>query len=217
MRVPTKGATKIKVCGLTRKKDVEAAVNYGVDALGFILAESSRQVDLNQARELTADLPPFISTVAVVVNPSKARLAKIISSQIFTAIQFHGSEEPERLKDIPLKTIKALSISTKADLQDITKYKAQSDWLLFDTKIGSKKGGTGESFDWTLLKEINYKDNFILAGGLGPANIKEALEKLNPAAVDLNSCLETSPGKKDPELIKETVVKITCRLLSKKL
>ncbi|MFN2363194.1 MAG: phosphoribosylanthranilate isomerase [Halarsenatibacteraceae bacterium] len=201
----TKQATKIKICGMTNQEDIASAVSLNVDALGFILAKSPRQVTLNQARELTAQLPPFIDTVAVVVNPDKNELAEIVSSRIFTAIQFHGSENLESFQDIPLKTIKAISISDKLDLEAITKYQDQADYLLFDTKIGDKTGGTGESFDWRLLKKTNLNKNYILAGGLGPDNIREALNRLNPAAVDLNSRLESSPGKKDPELMKESV------------
>ncbi|MFW6301629.1 MAG: phosphoribosylanthranilate isomerase [Bacillota bacterium] len=201
----TNQATKIKICGMTNQADIETAVGLNVDALGFILAKSPRQVTLNQARDLTARLPPFIDAVAVVVNPDKDELAEIVSSRIFTAIQFHGSEDLESLEDIPLKIIKAISISDQSDLKGINKYQDQADYLLFDTKIGDRTGGTGESFDWSLLEQISLNQNYILAGGLGPDNIREALNRLKPAAVDLNSRLEISPGKKDPELMKEAV------------
>ncbi|MFW5994220.1 MAG: phosphoribosylanthranilate isomerase [Halanaerobiaceae bacterium] len=201
----TNQATKIKICGMTNQADIETAVGLNVDALGFILAKSPRQVTLNQARDLTAQLPPFIDAVAVVVNPDKDELAEIVSSRIFTAIQFHGSEDLESLEDIPLKVIKAISISDQSDLKGINKYQDQADYLLFDTKIGDRTGGTGESFDWSLLEQISLNQNYILAGGLGPDNIREALNRLKPAAVDLNSRLEISPGKKDPELMKEAV------------
>jgi len=197
--------TKIKICGMTRREDIEISVSLGVDALGFILAESPRQVSLTQARKLTASLPPFIARVAVVVNSDQSRLEEIIASRIFTAIQFHGSEDPSIFKDIPLQTIKAISISDQSDLKAVTKYQGQADYLLFDTKVGSQTGGTGQSFNWDLLKTKEINQNYILAGGLGPANIKAALDRLQPAAVDLNSCLETAPGRKDPELIRETV------------
>ncbi len=201
----TNQATKIKICGMTNQADIETAVGLNVDALGFILAKSPRQVTLNQARDLTARLPPFIDAVAVVVNPDKDELAEIVSSRIFTAIQFHGSEDLESLEDIPLKVIKAISISDQSDLKIINRYQDQADYLLFDTKIGDRTGGTGESFDWSLLEQTSFNQNYILAGGLGPDNIREALNRLKPAAVDLNSRLEISPGKKDPELMKEAV------------
>lgn len=200
-----KQLTKIKICGMTNQADVDLAVSLNVDALGFILAKSPRKISLEKAEELTAQLPPFISRIAVVVNPDKNQLEKIISSRIFTDIQFHGSENPELFNDIPLRTIKAISISDESDLPEIPKYKDWADYLLFDTKIGDKTGGTGKSFDWSLLDQISLTKNYILAGGLGPDNIEEALNRLNPAAVDLNSRLEISPGNKDPELMKEAV------------
>lgn len=198
--------TIIKVCGMTRRKDIKFAVNIGVDAVGFILAESSRQVDLAQVRKLTADFPPFINRVAVVVNPTKTEVEEITASGLFDYIQFHGSEELELLESTALKTIKAISIAGKEDLKEIKKYQKAADFLLFDTKIGSQTGGTGESFDWSLISDL--KIPYILAGGLGNENINEALKRLNPAAVDINSRVENEPGKKNHRLLKETVEKI---------
>lgn len=198
--------TMIKVCGMTRRKDVEFAANIGVDALGFILAESSRQVNLAQVRKLTAGLPPFINRVAVVVNPTKNELKKITASCLFDYIQFHGSEDPELLKSTELKSIKAISIADSRDLKEIKKYKQAADYLLFDTKIGSRTGGTGKSFDWSLIETMDIP--YLLAGGLGADNVKEALKKLSPAAVDINSRVEKKPGIKNHRLLKETVEKI---------
>ena len=201
-----KNRTMIKLCGITRREDVVFAVNTGVDALGFILAESPRQVNLERIRELSHNLPPFVNRVAVVVNPEPEKVAEIEKSGLFDYIQFHGGEEPEMLSDTVLKSIKAISISEKKDLAEIEKYKDSADYLLFDTKIGSQTGGTGESFDWSLISEL--KMPYILAGGLGADNIEEALKKLNPLAVDLNSQVENSPGKKNHRLVKKTVEKI---------
>lgn len=198
--------TMIKVCGMTRRKDVEFAANIGVDALGFILAESSRQVKLDQVSELTAGLPPFINRVAVVVNPAESELKKITESGIFDYIQFHGSEDPALLKSKKLKSIKAISIEDSRDLKEIKKYQQAADYLLFDTKIGSRTGGTGKSFDWSLIENLDIP--YLLAGGLGADNIKEALKKLSPAAVDINSRVERKPGVKNHRLLKETVEKI---------
>jgi phosphoribosylanthranilate isomerase len=196
----------IKVCGMTRREDIKFAANIGVDAVGFILAESSRQVSLSRVRKLIDDCPPFISRVAVVVNPTKNEIKEITDSRLFDYIQFHGSEEVELIKNTPLKSIKAISIAGEEDLKELEKYKEAADFLLFDTKIGSQTGGTGESFDWSLIS--NLKIPYILAGGLGPKNINEALQRLNPAAVDINSRIENEPGKKNHRLLKETVEKI---------
>ena len=198
--------TMIKLCGMTRREDVVYAVNMGVDALGFILAESPRQVDLDRVGDLCYNLPPFISRVAVVVNPVPEKIIAIEKSGLFDYIQFHGSEEPELLADTVLKSIKAISIAGQNDLAEVEKYKNSADYFLFDTKIGSQLGGTGESFDWSLISDLKLP--FILAGGLGVDNIENALEKLNPLAVDINSQVENEPGKKNHRLVKDTVKKI---------
>ena len=198
--------TMIKLCGMTRREDIIYAVNMGVDALGFILAESPRQVSLEKVREVTQNLPPFINRAAVVVNPEPKEVAEIEKSGLFDYIQFHGSEQPEMLKNTVLKSIKAISIAGKEDLAEVKKYKESADYLLFDTKIGSQSGGTGESFDWSLISEVELP--YILAGGLGADNIEEALRKLNPLAVDINSKVENEPGEKNHFLVKKTFEKI---------
>lgn len=200
--------TKIKICGMTNKQDITAAIKLNVDAIGFILAKSPRKIDLYQARKLIAELPPFISRVAVVVNPEMNELDNIISSKLFTHIQFHGSESLEMIKQVPLKTIKAISIADESDLKAINKYKDQVDYLLFDTKTKDKSGGTGKSFDWSLLSKREIDKDFILAGGLGKENIEQALKNVRPAAVDLNSQIEISPGKKDHILMRKVINKI---------
>ncbi|MFW6238789.1 MAG: phosphoribosylanthranilate isomerase, partial [Halanaerobiales bacterium] len=108
----------------------------------------------------------------------------------------------------PLMRIKAISISTPADLKQVEKYRNCVDYFLFDTKVDDRRGGTGEVFNWDYLQDINPGSPIILAGGLGPDNIKTALEQVKPAAVDLNSRLESEPGVKDLRLMEETVGKI---------
>jgi len=197
----------IKVCGMTRQEDILFAVKLGVNALGFILTKSPRQISLDDAKRLTLNLPPFIARVAVVVNPDQNELDRIIKSRVFDYIQFHGDEDPGVIKKVPLKTIKAISVSEARDLEKVEEYR-DVDYILFDTKTGKQKGGTGEVFDWELLKDISIKKPFILAGGLGPDNIISAINVIRPAGVDINSRVERSPGIKDPGLLKETILKI---------
>ncbi len=199
--------TRIKICGMTRRKDVLKAVELGVDGLGFILAESPRRVSLEDVAKLTEGLPPFVSAVAVLVNPPAEKLAGVVSSGLFTHIQFHGKEDPMMLKGLPIKTIKAFGISSEQDLQEIQNYQG-ADYFLYDTRVGKSSGGTGKSFDWSLVKQVAGIKTFILAGGLGPDNVAEAIRICRPSAVDLNSCLESEPGKKDPELMRQAVNKI---------
>lgn len=199
--------TRIKICGITRKEDVSKAVMLGVDALGFILAESPRRISLEKAAELARKIPPFVSTVAVVADPEDSELEKIRRSGIFSCVQFHGEKDPDRLSVWPLKTIRVYSIGEEKDLESIP-YSSSDDFILFDTKSGEKRGGTGKTFDWSLLKKVKLAKPFILAGGLGPENIIEAIERCRPAAVDLNSCIEREPGIKDHEKMELTIKRI---------
>lgn len=197
----------IKVCGLTRQEDVDFCCQLGVNALGFILADSPRQVTLKKVKDLTSKIPPFVARVAVVQNPEKAFLEEIIYSKLFDYIQFHGEEAPEMIANLNIRTIKAISIKTSQDLNLIKLYN-KSDYFLFDSKMGQQKGGTGVVFDWQLLKNINIKKPFILAGGLGLDNVLMAIDRVRPAGVDLNSRLESEPGIKSHHLLLETFRKI---------
>ncbi|MFW6389634.1 MAG: phosphoribosylanthranilate isomerase [Halanaerobiales bacterium] len=196
---------QIKICGMTSKEDVMFCSKMGVNALGFILASSPRQITLKKVMEITQDIPPFIARVAVVVNSEVEELKKIESCGLFDYIQFHGDESPQIIRDCKLRTIKAISVSSKEDLKDIEKYK-DADYYLFDTKVGSQVGGTGQSFKWSILDKVKINKPFILAGGLGPDNVEAALSSLPElAGVDLNSKLELAPGIKDHSLVKKGI------------
>lgn len=199
---------RVKVCGLTRKQDVRGAVELGVDALGFILAPSPRQISLKQVRELTTGLPPFVTRVGVVVEPPADRLREIEESRLFDYLQFHGREDPALFGELTLPVIKAIGIKDEQDLQQIEKYR-DCDFLLFDTRSQDRQGGTGQAFNWELLTVLDLEKPYILAGGLGPENIEQALKVLNPAAVDLNSRLEQAPGHKDLKLLELTMNKMS--------
>ncbi|HOA76952.1 MAG TPA: phosphoribosylanthranilate isomerase [Thermosynergistes sp.] len=201
--------TQVKVCGLTRRQDVEMAIEVGADALGFILAESKRRVTLDQVRELARDVPPFVTTVAVVADPEEEELKAIAESGLFSCIQFHGDESPETVASSPLKAIKALGVESKEDTARAALYDEASCWILFD----SKRGGSGRTFDWSFLK--GFERPFILAGGLGPENITEALKELSPAAVDFNSRVESSLGVKDRKALASAIEKVRIYDLAK--
>ena len=191
---------RIKVCGLTRRKDVELAVELGADAVGFILAPSPRRITLEQAALLAADLPPFVESVAVVVNPTREETERIAASGLFTRIQYSGEEPPELVARSPLKAVKAIGVTDAADPAAATRFPEAT--ILFDARRGGRTGGTGERFDWELLRRSAFSRPFILAGGLGPENLREALDALSPWAVDLNSRVERAPGEKDPVLLR---------------
>ncbi|MFP4015904.1 MAG: phosphoribosylanthranilate isomerase [Halanaerobiales bacterium] len=205
---------RVKVCGLTRKNDVILCERLDVNAIGFILAESPRRVSISDVAKLTENISPFLSRVAVVVNPERGLLDRIVKSRLFDYIQFHGNEDPELISDFPLNTIKSISIrldkfqidSDKSKLahylegikENLNKY-SSADYFLFDTKLDRTAGGTGKSFNWNIFEYLQIKKPFILAGGLGIENIEEALKIENLSGVDLNSKLESTPGVKDRE------------------
>lgn len=199
---------RIKVCGITNLEDAINITEAGVDALGFILARSPRKVELSDVFEISKKLPPFVSRVAVVVNPTIEEVEKINKSKVFDYVQFHGSEDVNIIKKCKLKTIKAIKIENNISLEEISKYYNYVDYFLFDTKIGGKIGGTGKTFNWEILREVDIKKPFILAGGLGPENIEEAIKTVKPNAIDLNSKVELFPGKKDISAIKEIIGRI---------
>lgn len=200
---------RVKVCGITNREDALEISKMGVDAIGFILStRSQRMVNLSKVSEIVKILPPFISRVAVVVDPTIEQLNEIENSKFFDYIQFHGSESIDLIKRSKLKTIKAIKIENEQSLKSISTYEEVVDYFLFDTKVGKKVGGTGKTFDWGFLKQINLQKPFILAGGIGPNNVIEAIKEVKPDAIDLNSKVEEKPGKKDIKLIKEVLSKI---------
>ncbi|MGB4458078.1 MAG: phosphoribosylanthranilate isomerase [Defluviitoga tunisiensis] len=196
---------RIKVCGITNITDAVNIANLNIHALGFILSESPRKVELSEVAKISKLLPPFVSRVAVVVDITLNELEKIQNSKLFDYIQFHGSEDISLIKKCNLKTIKAIKIENEKSLSDIALYQNFVDYILFDTKIENKIGGTGKAFEWNILKKANITKPYILAGGIGPENVSQAIATLKPAAIDLNSKVEKSPGKKDINLIKQTL------------
>ena len=196
---------RVKICGFTSRRDVMEAAEAGADALGFVLAPSPRRVSIADVGEMTRGLPPFVTTVAVVADPSREFVGEITKSGLFDAIQFHGAEPPELLSGVPLRTIKAFGLSGGA-FPDAGKYLC-ADWFLFDSGSAGK-GGTGECFDWSLLRGRSFGKPFILAGGLGPENVVEAIITVKPAAVDLNSGIEKEPGVKDHRLMRQALCRI---------
>lgn len=194
---------KVKICGIRREEDIKKAIELGFDAIGFILCESKRRIELEEALNLSRFVPPFIPLVAVVKDPPSNDLERIIKSRTFTYIQFHGRENPGVLEKVPLKRIKTIPISEKSDLSLTKLYLEVADYFLFDTKIGVESGGTGKTFDWSILEKYDRIKPFILSGGIGAHNIREAIEKVSPHAIDVNSSLEIEPGIKDHKKMEE--------------
>lgn len=194
---------KVKICGITNKEDAWDAIKAGADGLGFnFYPKSPRYVSIEKAREIIRTLPPFISKIGVFVNESPAQVQKVCDKTGIDGIQLHGDEKPEDC-DFGAKTV--IKVFRSREIDRVSQYPAISAILLDSPHQGSY-GGTGHIFDWTSIQGFKqYGKPVILSGGLGPDNVAEAVQKVRPYGVDACSQLETTPGKKDPEKVREFV------------
>ena len=192
----------VKICGITNLDDAFAAIEYGANALGFIFhSESPRAITPDTAKKIISELPPFVVTVGVFVNRNKTEVCKIASNTGVNIIQLHGSESPDDYVSCR-KVIKALRIKDITDLKAINNYKSASA-ILLDTYTKDNVGGTGQIFNWEIAVEAKNFSRIILAGGLTPENIEEAVKIVRPYGVDVASGVEgTQPGKKDHNKLK---------------
>lgn len=187
--------TRVKICGITSVDDALAAIEAGADALGFNFAPSPRQVTPAQAGAIARALPPFLTKVAVVVDQE---LGPILDECPIDTVQFHGSESPEKVAGCPLKRIKVIRLRGEQDLEALAAYQGIADAFLLDTYVEGVPGGTGATFPWELASAARRNScPVILAGGLTPGNVGEAIRRARPYAVDVSSGVEASPGKKD--------------------
>ena len=195
---------KIKICGLTREQDIQAAVDVGVDAIGFVLVPASpRFVSLERALELATQIPTRIHIVGLFMDASADVVANSCRHLPLTALQFHGAEDNNFAAQFGLPWMKTIAMGRKPEKA----HEAVSDinaWpdacaLLFDANQPGQQGGQGEVFDWSLIPASEHK--LVLAGGLNSANVRTAVEQVKPWAVDVSSGVETAPGYKDKDLI----------------
>ena len=196
---------KVKICGITHYEDAKTAISLGVDALGFIFyPKSPRYIHPLQAREIIKRLPPFVSRVGVFVDDNAAAITTIARQTGIDTVQLHGSETPSICAELPFTLIKAFSVGPDFDVSVLDNYPVNA--YLLDTWSDTLKGGSGRTFDWSIAKSAaQYHHNIILAGGLGPTNIAEALETVQPYAVEFNSGVEIKPGIKNPRKMRDAV------------
>ena len=200
---------KVKICGITNYEDAAIAVDLGATALGFIFADSPRQITPQKARDIIHAIPPFVKTVGVFVNESPAAIKEVVHYCGLDLVQLHGDESPDLCHALMPSTIKALRIKDASSIQSSLAYPGKVRALLLDTYAKDKAGGTGSTFDWRLaikIKELGIP--IILAGGLGPSNIDGAIRTVKPYAVDVNSGVEECPGKKSPMLMKDLMKRV---------
>lgn len=203
-------ATRVKICGLRDAASVATAVEAGARYLGFVFfAKSPRNISIEQARDLAIEVPMGVAKVALVVNATDAELAAICAAVPLDMLQLHGSEPPARVAGIRarfgLPVMKALGIADAADLAQVAAYEAVADQLLLDAKApkgAALPGGNGHAFDWKLLKGHSFTKPWMLAGGLTPENVAEAVRRTGARQVDVSSGVEAAAGVKDAALIR---------------
>ena len=190
-------AVRSKICGITRIEDALAAAEAGADAIGLVFyAKSPRAVNVQQAREIIRALPPFVTTVGLFVNASRCELTEILEAVPLDLLQFHGDETAADCEGYNRPYIKALRVRPGDDLEAACKLYASASGILLDTYVAGVPGGTGEAFDWSLVPARLSKP-IILAGGLSPANVAQAIARVQPWAVDVSGGVEQSKGIKD--------------------
>ncbi|MGB4593340.1 MAG: phosphoribosylanthranilate isomerase [Coriobacteriia bacterium] len=201
--------TRIKICGITTPGDAAAAVAAGADCLGVLLAPSKRQISIDEAARVLADVPPLVARVGVFVNADAAFVAEAVERIGLTAVQFHGDETPEQCAAVAVPVIKAFRVGTDFALQTFEPFRATVASLLLDTYTPDSHGGTGRVFDWSAQAGvIPGGASLILAGGLTPQNVAQAICALHPFAVDVSSGVESAPGVKDHTAINAFVAAV---------
>ncbi len=193
--------TRVKICGITRSEDGIAAAAAGADAIGLVFyARSPRHVTTQQACTIITALPPFVTTVGLFVDASAAEIKAVLEAVPLDTLQFHGEESPEFCASFGKPYLKAISMREQIDLHSEAARFKSATALLVDTFQAGVSGGTGVSFDWRRLPADLVKP-LILAGGLNPDNVAQAIIQAHPYAVDVSSGVEAAKGIKDAEKI----------------
>jgi len=193
--------TRVKICGLTRVSDVEAAVAAGADALGFVFyPPSPRAVTPEQAARLCAKLPPFVSAVGLFVDASPEGVRATLDQVPLDLLQFHGDEAPDYCASFGRRWIKALRMRPGVDLMAERARYAGGSGLLLDAYDPARAGGTGQCFDWDRIPP-EIASSVVLAGGLDANNVAEAVERVRPYGVDVSGGVEAAKGIKDQDRI----------------
>jgi phosphoribosylanthranilate isomerase len=199
-----------KICGITSPEALDAAIDGGADCIGLVFfSKSPRNIEISQARDLASRARGKAEVVALTVDASDEAIERIVQEVGPDVLQLHGSETPERVAAIKQrfqrKVIKAIPVATVDDVARAHDYTGVADLILFDAKGVSGSdlpGGNGRTFDWSALDGWPAGIPFMLSGGLDPENVSAAITRTHPAAVDVSSGVEVSPGVKDPQRIR---------------
>jgi phosphoribosylanthranilate isomerase len=201
---------KVKICGITNLEDALTAVECGADALGFVFATSPRQVTAEVAREIADSLPPFICKVGVFVNSDLKKVEETMSSCHFDLAQLHGNEGPDYCAALFPKAIKVFTTRNMPSETELRQYRVTA--YMLDIDKNSSISETEQKKLWQLAHQLGGQGPIILAGGLTPSNVSQAIKIANPYAVDVSSGVETEPGKKDPAKIHDFMMAAKSRM-----
>ncbi|MBI1937400.1 MAG: phosphoribosylanthranilate isomerase [Ignavibacteriales bacterium] len=196
---------KVKICGITNIEDALLCAEYNADAVGFIFYEKSkRHITFEKAEEIIKQLPPFLMKVGVFVNEEVDIVNESAQKIGLNTVQLHGDEFPEYVSKIHLPVIKAFRVDEKFDWTIIDDYK--NCGIMLDSYLQNEYGGTGKIFKWNTIPTM-YKNKIILSGGITIDKLDQIFSEIKPAAIDVSSSLEISPCKKDPQKLKEFLIK----------
>ncbi len=200
--------TRVKICGITRVEDAKTAVNSGADAIGLVFyPKSPRYVELSSAGEIARTVGPFVTVVGLFVNASVEEVNTAIGTVGLDLLQFHGDEDEAYCSQFQKPYIKAIRMSPGLDVREVIASYPSARGFLFDAWNENKYGGTGETFEWQRLSAV-ADIPFILAGGLNPENVKEAISVVKPYAVDVSGGVEALPGIKSSQLIQQFINRV---------
>lgn len=203
--------TRVKICGITNTDDAFMAAEAGADALGYVFAPGSpRQVAPATVAGIIKELPPFVTNVGVFVNESVERVSEIAMRAGVDMVQLHGDEDADYCSMMEFPVIKAVRVGSAGDLEGLGAYDVAA--FLLDTYKEGVSGGTGETFDWDIAdsNEARGLGRLILSGGLTPDNVIEAVRKVTPYCLDASSGVESEPGRKDHQKVREFIEKVRC-------
>tara|TARA_B100000929_G_scaffold99553_1_gene78217 strand:- start:3124 stop:3753 length:630 start_codon:yes stop_codon:yes gene_type:complete len=197
--------TRVKICGITNIEDAKVAEDAGAYAIGLVFYKNSpRYIDISKAKEIVENVTPLLNCVGLFVDADKAYINNILEQVDLDILQFHGQESEQACALYNKPYIKAIRMNEEINLLEEVKEYFSAKALLLDTYVEGILGGTGKVFDWNMIPR-NLEKPIILAGGLNVDNVKDAINKVNPYAVDVSGGVEIEQGKKDPDKIKEFI------------
>ena len=200
---------RVKICGNVTLKDTMAAVEAGADAVGFVFhAQSPRGVSPKAVAAIVSHLPPLVTSVGVFVNEKPDTVRQIMSECGLTYAQLHGDESPQYCAELRVPVLKGIRVRSREDVSVLAPYRVKA--ILLDAYVEGAAGGTGATFDWDLAVAAKAWGPIILAGGLTPDNVVEAISQVQPYGVDVSSGVEAAPGVKDHAKVRAFIEKVKC-------